>query len=293
MNWVDLMSNDIRDAFFDKFIDLFKKDKKTVLLSIDMGAQTLKENIDSIGDRVFNVGVSEANAISVAAGLSAKGYKPFVYGIAAFLVNRARAQIRHDICIGGRRVGLIGSGPGLTYAEDGPSHHCLDDISIFRSFPNFTVMTPWNSDSAILSAEAIFNKPNSVYVRLDKGIGYRDKENEFKILDNNCWIKENKSDTLVVTIGTVISHFKEEFKDFDVLLILSIQDGLREELKGVLNNYKEIIVLDESYESSGIYSIVSEAIAELSQIKLVNRTSKCIYVQEKWPRPQLIRAYSK
>ena len=287
------MSNDIRDAFFDKFIDLFKKDKKSILLSVDMGAQALKENIDSIGDRVFNVGVSEANAVSVAAGLAAKGYKPFIFGIAAFLVNRARAQIRHDICIGGRRIGLIGSGPGLTYAEDGPSHHCLDDISIFRSFPNFTVMSPWNAYTATLSAEAIFNKPNSVYVRLDKGIGCEDENSEFRLFNQNCWIKENKSDTLVITTGTVIAHFKDEFKNFDALLILSIQEGLREELREAINNYKEIIVLDESYESSGIYSIVTEAIAELAPIKLINRASRCIYVQEKWPRSQLIRAYSK
>ena len=293
MNWVVLVNNDIRDAFFEKFVELFKKDKKSILLSVDMGAKTLKENIDLIGDRVFNVGVSEANAVSVAAGLAAKGYKPFVFGIAAFLVNRARAQIRHDISIGNRRIGLIGSGPGLTYAEDGPSHHCLDDISMFRSFPSFTVMTPWNARSSILSAEAIFNEPNSVYVRLDKGKGYVDEKSQLRPLKNNCWLKEMKSNTLVITVGTVIAHLEEEFKNFDILLILSIKKDLKEELGSVVNNYKEIIVLDESYDSSGIYSIVSEAVAEFSLTTLTNRTSKCLYVQEKWPRTELIKAYSK
>jgi deoxyxylulose-5-phosphate synthase len=132
-----------------------------------------------------------------------------------------------------------------------------------------------------------------VYVRLDKGFGLPDRNSDFKLFKENCWIKKQNSENLVISVGTVISNYQDHIKNNDVLLILSIQQNLKNELKEVIKNYNKIIVLDESYESAGIYSIVSEAIVELSDNKIVSETSECKYVQEKWHRSKLIQEYRK
>ncbi len=139
--------HDIRDLFFENLIRKMKIDKKIIFLSVDMGSQTINQNYRFIKDRYFNVGVSESNAISVAAGLSRRGFKPFVYGISTFLFNRPRAQIRHDSVIGNAPINIIGSGNGLTYPQDGPSHHSVDDFMSLSSFPKSSLMIPFSKKS--------------------------------------------------------------------------------------------------------------------------------------------------
>ena len=98
---------DLRDLFFFYLVNEMKKNSKIILLSVDMGSQVVNKNIKYLKNQYINVGVSEANAISLAAGLSSRGYIPFVYGISSFIFNRPRAQIRHDAIIGNNKINII------------------------------------------------------------------------------------------------------------------------------------------------------------------------------------------
>ena len=114
-----------------------------------------------IKNQYFNVGVSEANAISMAVGLSSRGYEVFVYGISTFIFNRPRAQIRHDSIIGNNPINIIGSGDGLTYPQDGPSHHSVDDFVSLSSLPKSSLIIPFDKKS-IKSLPLIRRFPSGV-----------------------------------------------------------------------------------------------------------------------------------
>jgi len=127
---------DLRDLFFEELVQKMKDDKNTILLSVDMGSQIVNQNMDFIKNQYFNVGVSEANAISMAAGLSSRGNEVFVYGISTFIFNRPRAQIRHDSIIGNNPINIIGSGDGLTYLKMVLAIIQLMILCLFRPYLN-------------------------------------------------------------------------------------------------------------------------------------------------------------
>lgn len=280
---------DIRDAFFGELMRLMHADDRILLLSVDMGSAVVAKEISKLGTRYLNVGVSEANAVTVGAALSARGFRPFIYGISAFLLNRARAQLRHDVSIGGRCVHLIGSGPGLTYAEDGPSHHCLDDLSLMRSLPFFRTFSPWDAASAAEAARRAAESRLPTYVRLDKGTGLTPK-NPFEPLTASLYLRRIGSKTLTVSTATALKDKagKWEDTDSDILLVFELNNQTVGELAPVLAGYEVVLVDDESFGSSGLYSIACEAAAQVSGgPALCDRSLLQPFIQEKYPREEL------
>lgn len=151
---------DIRDAFFDTLVKGAEEDPSLVFLTCDQGAWAFP-------DSAINVGPAEQTAIGVAAGLALAGKRPIVYGIASFLTARAYEQIRVDVCAHDLPVVIVGSGPGFTYAYDGPTHHgFVDEILMSHILP---VEQPLTGDQAVECATRCLQTRGPVYVRLGKG----------------------------------------------------------------------------------------------------------------------------
>ena len=106
-------------------------------------------------NRFFNVGIAEANLVSVAAGLAAEGKIPFASTYAIFLPGRCVDQIRNAIAYPSRgdkmglNVKMVVSHGGLSVGADGGSHQQIEDIAIMRVIPNIRVMIP--SDTVTVS----------------------------------------------------------------------------------------------------------------------------------------------
>jgi transketolase len=92
--------------------------------------------------RYVQVGIAEANAMNVAAGLSMAGKIPFVSTYAVFVVGRALDQLRTTVCYSNLNVKIIGAHGGISVGADGATHQALEDVAITRSLPNMTVIVP-------------------------------------------------------------------------------------------------------------------------------------------------------
>ena len=165
---------DIRDALFDRLYELACKDSNIMVLTADMGAFGLVKIKEDLPSQYINLGVSEQNMISVAAGLTLGGKKVFAYAIAAFLIYRAYDQIRIDICEMNLPVVLIGAGAGLTYKFEGATHHALYDKDIIELLPNIEVFTPANASEAEAVVEYAYQSDHPLYIRLGRGNKYED-----------------------------------------------------------------------------------------------------------------------
>lgn len=91
-------------------------------------------------DRFFDVGISEAHAVVLAAGLAKSGMLPIVDIYSGFL-QRAYDHLFQEaslqnlpIIFSLDRAGFVGS--------DGPTHHGVFDLSYLRPFPNVAVLAP-------------------------------------------------------------------------------------------------------------------------------------------------------
>lgn len=128
--------------FIKELKKIARKDKKIFFLTGDLGFRAFEEIRDSLGERFINAGIAEQNMTSVAAGLCKTGLKPWVYSISTFLTLKTVEQVRNDICHMNLSVKLAGFGGGYGYGIMGESHHLLEDIAIYSTFPHMKLFIP-------------------------------------------------------------------------------------------------------------------------------------------------------
>jgi len=162
------MHNELIKAIYE----LMHHRKDIFFLSSDFGAPALDALRVTFKDRFINVGIAEQNLINLSAGLALEGFTVFAYGMAAFISTRAYEQIRTNLslhaCFKSLNVNIISVGAGLSYDKSGPTHHCLDDISLIRLLPNIELFSPcdWVTTKKLLGYCCDVSCPK--YLRLDR-----------------------------------------------------------------------------------------------------------------------------
>lgn len=122
---------------------LARRDKKIIAITAAMKLGTgLYEFERKVPDRFFDVGIAEQHAITFAAALASKGFKPFVSIYSTFL-QRAVDQIIHDVAIMNLPVRILVDRAGIV-GSDGETHHGLFDVTILKSVPNLMMLAPSN-----------------------------------------------------------------------------------------------------------------------------------------------------
>lgn len=159
----------MRDAIVARVVQRMAEDDSIVFLTGDLGFGVLDELFERFAGRTVNVGVSEQNMLSLAAGLALEGYRPFIYSIANFPTIRALEQLRNDICYHRLPVRIISVGGGLGYGPLGPSHHASDDLGALLALPGLAVFTPSTTSQVQVLTDAAFEWPGPVYLRIDRG----------------------------------------------------------------------------------------------------------------------------
>lgn len=119
--------------------------------------------------RSYMEGVSEQYCVGMAAGMASLDTIPFVQTIATFLVDRAREQIRNDVCHHNLPVRLVGNGAGFAYSTLGFTHQAVDDIASMRLLPNMTVVAPCDAEEMARVVEASIDWPGPMYIRMARG----------------------------------------------------------------------------------------------------------------------------
>jgi transketolase len=160
-------TQDMRSVYADTLVELGQSCHEIVCVGADTtDSIKTKKFGDRYPDRMFNVGIAEANLVSIAAGLAIAGKIAFASTYAAFLPGRCLDQIRNAICYPNLNVKLVVSHAGLTVGPDGASHQQIEDFSTMRSIPNMQVIVPADAVSVRHLIRAIAKTPGPFYVRL-------------------------------------------------------------------------------------------------------------------------------
>ncbi len=136
----------MRDVFIEQVYHRMRDNKNIFFLCADFGSPKLDKLKEDFQDRFINVGIAEQNLINVSTGLALEGFTVYSYAIAPFLAMRAYEQIRINLSLHAQlrevNINLVGVGAGLSYDVSGPTHHCLEDITIMKVLPNLEVFSP-------------------------------------------------------------------------------------------------------------------------------------------------------
>lgn len=261
----------MRNAFIDELSLLAEEDDKVFLIVGDLGFGVIEDFEKRFPNQFLNAGVAEQNMMGMAAGLASAGYRVYVYSIGNFPVFRCLEQIRNDVCYHQLDVSIVSIGAGLSYGTLGYSHHAIDDIGVMNALPGMTIYSPADPSEARLALRASQLIRTPKYFRIGKS-GEPDifgpKSSRFPNWSN----LSQGTRVLLLTTGSVSVEAVEAAKILRALGIeisiytIPILKPLTFE-KVLIQQYENILVLEEHSISGGLGSIISEHIA-LNQLKV-------------------------
>lgn len=196
--WSSLVSETVRK--------LAREDKRIVAITPAMPVGSKLEGFASeFPERMYDVGIAEQHAATVAAGLATQNMKPFLAIYSTFL-QRAYDQVVHDICrqnlnvfIGIDRAGLVGA--------DGETHQGVFDIAFLRHVPNIVLMMPKDENEGqhmVYTALQYDNGPIAMRFPRGNGLGVPMDE-QFKNIPIGTWeVLKEGDDAAILTFGTTI-----------------------------------------------------------------------------------------
>jgi transketolase len=170
-NIVSTGNKDTRSGFGDGIVEAARTNSNIVALTADLaGSLKLNQFIKEFPERFVQCGISEANMMGVAAGLTIGGKIPFTTTFANFSTGRVYDQIRQSIAYSNKNVKICASHAGLTLGEDGATHQILEDIGLMKMLPGMTVIVPCDYAQTKAATMAIANYDGPVYLRFGRPV---------------------------------------------------------------------------------------------------------------------------
>jgi transketolase len=160
---------DTRSGFGAGLYELGRTNPKVVALCADLiGSLKMEDFVEAFPERFFQTGISEANMMGMAAGLTIGGFIPFTGTFANFSTGRVYDQIRQSIAYSGKNVKICASHAGLTLGEDGATHQILEDVGMMKMLPGMTVIVPCDYNQTKAATIAIASYEGPVYLRFGR-----------------------------------------------------------------------------------------------------------------------------
>ncbi|MBD3858804.1 1-deoxy-D-xylulose-5-phosphate synthase [Bacillus sp. 28A-2] len=260
-SWSGLVSETVRK--------LAREDERIVAITPAMPVGSKLEGFaKEFPERMFDVGIAEQHAATMAAGLATQNMKPFLAIYSTFL-QRAYDQVLHDICrqnlnvfIGIDRAGLVGA--------DGETHQGVFDIAFMRHMPNMVLMMPKDeNEGQHMVNTAIQYDDGPIAMRFPRGNGLGVKMDEqLKTIPIGSWeVLRPGKDAVILTFGTTIKmalqaaeELQKEGKSIRVVNARFIKPLDEEMLNDILSEDIPILTIEEAVLQGGFGSSVLEYI---------------------------------
>lgn len=116
--------------------------------------------------RFFNVGIREELAVDIAIGLALAKKRPYVYGIATFILYGALEQIRNYLIGQQLPIVIVGCGRDMTYDKLDMSHWAIDDVKVLEAVGDIEIYTPINEEHFERFLDLSWEKKKPMYLRI-------------------------------------------------------------------------------------------------------------------------------
>jgi transketolase len=252
-----------RDVFIEGLCQKMHDDESIFFVCADFGSPKLDALRSQFPERFINVGIAEQNLINVCTGLGLEGFKVYAYAIANFITMRCYEQTRINLALLSQlrplNVNLIGVGVGYSYDMSGPSHQCLEDISIMRTLANIDVFSPADWVCAQALVDYSLSSATPKYLRFDSKPLEKIYENPSQISIEQGFTELQKGeDICLLSTGymtqkanSIAKKLLEENIAVSVVDMFSFQNFNEAKLKEILSSYSHLITLEEGFLNKG------------------------------------------
>jgi transketolase len=196
---------DTRSGFGAGLHEAGKRNENVVALCADLiGSLKMEAFIKDFPERFTQVGISEANMIGMAAGMTIGGKIPFTGTFANFSTGRVYDQIRQSVAYSNKNVKICASHAGLTLGEDGATHQILEDIGLMKMLPGMTVINPCDYNQTKAATIAIAEYEGPVYLRFGRPVVpiFTEADQHFEI--GKAWMVNEGKDVSIFATGHLV-----------------------------------------------------------------------------------------
>ncbi|MEC8143039.1 MAG: transketolase C-terminal domain-containing protein [Candidatus Thermoplasmatota archaeon] len=210
-----------RDGYGQALLELAENDK-VVVLEADLGKSTKSLHFRKAHpERTISCGIGEQNMLLVAAGMASSGYIPFASTFAIF-TERAFEQMRNGVARPNLAVHVCGSHGGTHTGTDGSSAQSIEDLAIYRTLPNVTVLHPCDDVSTRLLTKQLAESDSPSYMRTARNktpVLYDDIDPSTVQIGKGIELRDG-ADVAIIACGVLVS---EALKAADALSEQGIQ----------------------------------------------------------------------
>ncbi|MDR1130218.1 MAG: 1-deoxy-D-xylulose-5-phosphate synthase [Prevotellaceae bacterium] len=256
-----------QDVFGETIVELADMNPKILGITPAMATGcSLNIMMHTHPDRVFDVGIAEAHAVTFSAGLSAAGYMPFCNIYSSFM-QRAFDSVIHDVALQNLNVVFCLDRGGIV-GEDGPTHHGVFDLAYLRLIPNIKISAPMNEvelRNMMYTAQLPSAGPFSIRYPRGSGVTPNWRVPFEKIPVGRGRILKDGSDIAVLSIGhpgnfAAKAVDKAEKRGISVMqcdrrFVKPIDEDI---LHSVGKKFKHIITVEDGTVVGGMGSAVAE-----------------------------------
>ena len=267
---------DLRAVLASELSKLMKENDKIVVLDADLSkpdgtAPLYKE----FPNRCFNCGIAEANMASVAAGLSAYGFRPIIVTFAPFATRRIFDQIAVSIAYAKQNVIIIGTDPGITAELNGGTHMSFEDIALMRTIPNMLIYDVVDEVQLAQAVEKLVNYPGNVYIRMARKTRPIVFDNNYKFNFLKSDVITEGADLTLIASGTLVyeaiqaqTKLKEEGINVEVISLNFVKPLDKETLLKSIKKTNHVVTCENHSLNGGVYSAISEMCASEYPVRI-------------------------
>jgi Transketolase, C-terminal subunit len=266
----DRKGREFRVVFVDTLQEMMMEDKRVIALEADLGGASGFTKIKKSHPQQFiQVGIMEANMVGVAAGLSMRGYIPYMHTFAPFFTRRALDQIYLEGAYANNPINMYASDPGICVGANGGTHNTFEDIAIMRAIPNIMVLAPADEVQLAWTIREVANRPGVHYIRGNRkgNMNIYAPGSTFEIGKGNI-IRQGK-DVLLVSMGEMLGEayhaaimLAEEGINVEVIDMFTLKPFDCKLIRQEIHGKKMVVTLENHNIIGGLGSAVAEVLAE-------------------------------
>ena len=270
------MSKATREALGETLAELAAEGVDVVAVEADLSKSTTTAKLgDAYPERLFNVGIAEANMIDVAAGLSIAGKIAFTGSFAVFAAGRAYDQVRNTVCYSNLNVKMTPTHAGISVGPDGGSHQMIEDLALMRVLPGMRVLVPADYASAKAAIRTAAATPGPFYIRLGRAAvdAVYPPEHEFVVGKAN--VLREGSDVSIMACGLMVGaalkasdSLADDGVSAEVIDVASIKPIDVETILASARKTGAVVTAEEHSIIGGLGSAVAEVLCEGSPTKM-------------------------
>ena len=271
-----MSSKATREALGETLVELADEGIDVVAVEADLSKSTTTAKLgDKYEERLFNVGIAEANMIDVAAGLSIAGKVAFTGSFAVFATGRAYDQIRNTVCYSNLNVKLSPTHAGISVGPDGGSHQMIEDLALMRVLPGMRVLVPADYHSAKAALRTAALTPGPFYIRLGRAAVEEVYPAGYEFVVGKANVLREGADVTIVACGLMVGaalkasdSLADEDISAEVIDASSIKPLDAETILASARKTGAVITAEEHSIIGGLGSAVAEVLSEGAPTKL-------------------------